>query len=184
MVRSFAQHGWSSVAQENRWGSNFDNYLLSLSGAFSFRPAFWRIPQVAAQRKPIARRWWGGKRGRFHDLFVTSHRSAQVTSTSCCWEILALQRVRCTKSHWGLTVDVSWCNLWYSHLWIIDWSCLVYIYISYIFIKLLHCVKWCLNMLELEFFLWPVSEVYTPSGAHFSVRQLLKLAASNDSSLF
>ena len=133
MVRSFAQHGWSSVAQENRWGSNFDNYLLSLSGAFSFRPAFWRIPQVAAQRKPIARRWWGGKRGRFHDLFVTSHRSAQVTSTSCCWEILALQRVRCTKSHWGLTVDVSWCNLWYSHLWIIDWSCLVYIYIIYLY---------------------------------------------------
>lgn len=34
--------------------------------------------------------------------------------------------------------------------------------------------------LELEFFLWPVSEVYTPSGAHFSVRQL-KPAASNDS---
>lgn len=53
------------------------------------------------------------------------------------------------KKPLGPHCSYTWCNLWYSHLWIIDWSCLIYIYIyhmSYIFIKLLHCVKWCLNM--------------------------------------
>lgn len=55
MVRSVAQNGEVQLRKRTDEEANFDNYLLSLSGAFFFRPAFWRIPQVAAQRKPIAR---------------------------------------------------------------------------------------------------------------------------------
>ena len=96
----------------------------------NFRPAFWRIPQVVAQRKPIARQWcWGGS------TVICSFSIDQVTVALDLQgdiNVLLLGDPGTAKSQVHKKplatvdiLDVIFDIAIYIHLWEIDWCCLV-----------------------------------------------------------